>query len=85
MKTKSSKLNQLKSLGSIFGKITTAIVSGLPKEKFFIKRENKAILQNKKESFKPDSKKHYHRPMAKPAVEKQTLLKEKKKAKAVHK
>ncbi|WP_346856460.1 hypothetical protein [uncultured Draconibacterium sp.] len=66
------------------GKIVTTIVSGLPRERITLKPENKATLVNKKESFKRDDEKHYHRPVAKPVVEKQTLLKEVKKTKAPH-
>lgn len=81
MKTKKS---YIRSIWDFVASLATAIVSGLPREKVVFKPKTNTILQNKKENFKTDSEKHYHRPMSKPAVEKQTLLKEKKKAKAVH-
>jgi hypothetical protein len=81
MKAIQSNLN----LGAFFSKIATAIVSGLPRQKLISKPENKTILHSKKENFKIDIEKHYHHPIAKPVVEKQTLLKESKKAKSVHK
>lgn len=84
MKTKPSKSNPLKILGGFFAKIVKAILSGITKEKVFLKPTNATILQTKKEHFKPNSEKHYHRPIAKPPVEKQTLLKESKRPKASH-
>ncbi|MCF8371943.1 MAG: hypothetical protein K9H64_09990 [Bacteroidales bacterium] len=74
----------LKILGGFFSKIVKAILSGFPRGKILIKPVNVTILRNPKDSFKPDSEKHYHRPKAKPTVEKQTLLKERKKTKAKH-
>ncbi len=76
--------SSLKSLGNFFGVIATSIVSGLPRKKILTKPSNASVLQTRKVSFKPDSEKHYHRPVAKPFVEKQTLLKETKKPKAKH-
>jgi len=79
-----AKQSNLKSLGSFFGKIATAIVSGLPRQKFVSKPRNKTVLHSKNENFKADNDKHYHHPIAKPVVEKQTLLKETKKMRSAH-
>jgi len=75
--------NQFKKISGFFAKIATTIVAGAPGRKIFFRPENKSVLQPEEMSFKPDIEKHYHRPKAKPAVEKQTLLKKKKKTKAV--
>jgi len=69
------------NIWNFIANIATAIVSGLPREKVEIRPTSKTILQKPNESFKPTSEKHYHRPTAKPVVEKQTLLKEEKKVK----
>ena len=74
----------INKIEDFLAKIATSIVSGLPKEKFFLKPRKETILQERKTTLKSDSERHYHQPMSKPAVEKQTLLKEKKKNKAVH-
>jgi len=74
----------LRRIGDIIARMSTAIVSGIPREKAVLKPRNRTTLQNRKLYTKPGSEKHYHRPLGKPAVEKQTLLKEKKKAKAGH-
>jgi len=65
-------------------KTAYAIVSGLPKEKILFNPVNKKMLHNKKEIFNISSEKHYHRPISRNAVEKQTLLKEKKKTRVMH-
>ena len=82
MKTKTLEFTRFNYLGNFFRRISIAIVSGLPREKILLKPENVTIMQPRKESYKPDSEKHYHHPLAKPVVEKQTLLKNKKKIKA---
>ena len=82
MRTKTPEFTQLKKLGDFFRKIATAIVSGLPRQTFVSKPMNKTVLYSKNENFKGDNKKHYHHPIAKPVVEKQTLLKETKKMKS---
>lgn len=76
--------NYIRSIWNYIAKLATAIVSGLPREKVVFKPEAKTVMHKQKIIFKPDSEKHYHRPMAKPAVEKQTLLKENKKTKTAH-
>ena len=78
-----ARQNQLKKVSGFFAKIATAIVSGAPGRRIFFRPQNKSVFQPQEMSFKPDSEKHYHRPKSKPAVEKQTLLKEKKKIKIV--
>lgn len=74
----------LRRLTAVFGKIATAVVSGLPKRKLLFRPVNKSLVHLGKTSVKPDNAKHYHKPIAKPVVEKQTLLKEKKKVRSVH-
>jgi hypothetical protein len=74
----------LMRLAGFLVKIPTAIVSGLPRKKLLDTPVNKSILHTMDVERRSESEKHYHRPVAKPVVEKQTLLKEKKKAKAVH-
>jgi hypothetical protein len=76
--------NYIQNAWSYIAQLVTAIVSGLPREKVVFKPEAQIIMHKQKQNYKPDTDKHYHRPMAKPAVEKQTMLKEKKKAKATH-
>jgi hypothetical protein len=73
----------LRKIGRSIARISTAIVSGIPREQVLLKPRYSTTLQNRKLYAKPGSEKHYHRPMGKPAVEKQTLLKETKKAKPV--
>jgi len=85
MKTSNPILKQIKTLGDFFTRTVSAIVSGLPREKIYLIPENKAVVQTRKNGLKAYSEKHYHRPIAKPAVEKQTLLKENKKAKTTSK
>ena len=80
MKFMNTALIYIRKTGSFFAKIATAIIAELPRERFFLNPKAKTILKNQKENFKPTVEKHYHRPMSKPASEKQTLLKEKKKA-----
>jgi hypothetical protein len=72
----------LSRLLRFFGNIITTIVSGIPRERITLKPKNKTPLLSKKEDLKSNTEKHYHRPLAKPVVEKQTLLKETKKRKA---
>lgn len=79
MKNKSSKANIFEIAGQFFIKLATAIVSGLPREKYIMKPENERTVESKPKNLKSDDEKHYHRPSSRRAVEKQTLLKEKKK------
>ncbi len=72
----------LRKIGGFIARMSTAIVSGIPREKAVLKPRNYTIQHNGKPYVKPGSEKYYHRPPGKPVVEKQTLLKEKKKAKA---
>lgn len=62
-------------------KITTAIIAGIPDAGLKFKPWNRTTVYLKNKAVKPDIEKHYHRSKSKPAVEKQTLLKETKKAK----
>ncbi|WP_163325375.1 hypothetical protein [Draconibacterium mangrovi] len=81
MKTQQNPIHQIITFG---GKMATAIVSGLPNSKVIFKPVNKSFLQIRTKNVKFHDEKYYHRPIAKPVVEKQTLLKEKKKVKIAH-
>ncbi len=74
----------LRKIGNLVARMSKAIVSGIPREKAVLKPRNYTIQHNEKPYAKPGSEKYYHRPTGKPVVEKQTLLKEKKKAKLGH-
>ena len=65
----------------IIKKISKAIVSAMPYENKKIRESRKSTVHIRDEVFKTNAEKHYHRPASKPAVEKQTLLKENKKKK----
>ena len=84
MRSKTSRFNSLKSVGKLLSRIITAVVSGLPRKEIVFKPEINSRVQNRKENIKTDNEKHYHHPISKPVVEKQTIIKEKKKVKAVH-
>ena len=60
-------------------KVCMGIVSAFPTEKVFSTNSNSSRVILKDEQVIKDTAKYYHRPRAKPAVEKQTLLKEGKK------
>jgi len=62
-------------------KASMAIVSAFPTQKIHSKRNRRSKIYIRDEESISRSEKHYHRPMSKPAVEKQTLLKETKKQK----
>ena len=65
----------------IIRKISLAIVSGISSDKITIPLKKRSNILITKEEIKKDWDKHYHRPVSRPAVEKQTLLKESKKQK----
>jgi hypothetical protein len=65
----------LQSLWNYFNKIAKAIMSGIPSNKVYFKSNKKSTIQIKNEEIGPDTEKHHHRPISKPVVEKQTLLK----------
>jgi urate oxidase len=81
MKTTNIYSSYLQSLGNYFNKIAKTIISRIPTNKVYFKSNNKSTVQIKNEEIGPDAEKHHHRPISKPVVEKQTLLKETKKAK----
>lgn len=78
------KRKLVSNLTSLFSRIATVMISGLPRNKVLFKPVNKSFLQYRKENVKINSEKYYHKPIAKPVVEKQTLLKEKKKIRTTH-
>lgn len=75
----------LNDFGRFLGKIPKAIVSGFPTKKVSFKPDRSEDVHLKNTAFKEDSEKHYHRPNPHASVEKQTLIKETKKAKVIHK
>ena len=81
MKTKNALSDNLKKFGNFFRKLVKAIVSGIPSEKIYTNPGGKSRIPINKLNVKSDIEKHYHKPVSKPVVEKQTLLKEKKKEK----
>jgi hypothetical protein len=54
MKTKSSEFGIFAFIGRFFSKIATAIVSGLPREKYILKPENKSNVESIPENYKID-------------------------------
>ena len=62
-------------------KASMAIVSAVPAEKVYSTKNRKSEVYIRDEDSKNDQEKHYHRPISKPVVEKQTLIKEVKKQK----
>jgi hypothetical protein len=62
-------------------RVSTAIVSAVPGEKIYSGKTGKSRVYIHDADSKNDPEKHFHRPMSKPAVEKQTLIKETKKQK----
>ncbi len=85
MKTKNVYIKYLNDFLRFLGKIPRAIVSGIASQKVYSRPNKKSTVYQSDEDVKPDVEKHYHRPVAKPVVEKQTLLKETKKVKGQHK
>lgn len=67
------------SFTGMLKRILTAIVSGFPGKRIWFKPRNKHVYHDPLKVMRPDVNKYYHRPRAKPVVEKQTLLREKKK------
>jgi hypothetical protein len=62
-------------------KVSMAIVAGIPQKRIYSGNTLKWRVLNRNEETDVGSEKYYHRRRAKPAVEKQTLLKENKKQK----
>jgi hypothetical protein len=81
MKKNNVYFDVLKRLWDLIKKASIAIISGVPPQKFYLKRNRKSNIIIRNEELTHTSEKHYHRPISKPAVEKQTLLKETKKQK----
>ena len=81
MKPTSIYTGYLQSIWIYFSKIIKAIVSGIPSKKTYFKPNIKSRVSLRDEEIGSDTEIHHHRPFSKPVVEKQTLLKEAKKAK----
>ena len=71
----------LQSIWKYFTNIIKAIISGIPSNRVDTKPNQKSKVIVRDEEIRQDSEIHHHRPHSKPVVEKQTLLKESKKAK----
>lgn len=84
MKTTNIYFQYLNDFWQFVVKVIKAIVSGIPSEKVYLEPNKKAKVYMGDEEIKPDYEKHYHRPHAKPVVEKQTLRKEIKKTDVNH-
>lgn len=69
----------LRNIWDFIVKISTAIVSGIPRDKFYSNPDKKLLIHKRKQRTAISNEKHFHRSISKPAAERQTLLKEKKK------
>ena len=65
-------------------KASKAIVSALPSETVYSTKTRISKTYFRDEDLNKDPEKHYHQKISKPAVEKQTLIKESKKQKGYH-
>ena len=81
MKTHNIYTNIIFSIWYFIKKASIAIVSAVPAEKIYSTKSRKSKMYIVDEESKNDKEKHYHRPISKPVVEKQTLTKEAKKQK----
>ncbi len=80
MNTTNIYFNYLNNVWRFIGKVSKAIVSGIPSQKIYLKPNRKSNVFVDDEELKPDYEKHYHKPLSKSAVEQQTLRKEIKKS-----
>ncbi|KPL17474.1 MAG: hypothetical protein AMS23_06310 [Bacteroides sp. SM1_62] len=71
----------LLSIWYLIKRTSIAIVSAFPAEKVYSRKNRKSKIYIRDIETPDNPEKHYHRPMSKPAVEKQTLLKDSKKQK----
>jgi hypothetical protein len=79
MKTNREATPLFKSIWNTARNLIIIIVSGIPVKMFRIGPTNKSRVYTRNTKLKKDEEKHYHFPRSKPAVETQTLLKERKK------
>ena len=84
MKTTNATRSRLENVGGMIGNFAKAVVSGLPRNKVYIKTETKQTFHPQNRLLRSAYEKHYHRATGKPVVERQTLLKESKKARVTH-
>jgi hypothetical protein len=82
MKTRNVYMNVVKAVWNVIRKFSLAVVSGFPSQRISMTPERKSGIITRSGNFPKDREKHYHRPFSRPAVEKQTLLKESRKQKA---
>ncbi len=69
---------------NIPAKIVRTFANGSTKNSMLIKPQKPTFISDYNKAGKITDEKYYHRPISKPAVETQTLLKETKKTKKVH-
>ncbi|MCF8381183.1 MAG: hypothetical protein K9H49_16545 [Bacteroidales bacterium] len=79
MKHAKNESGFLQKVWNFIKRCCIAIVSGIPRQKVELKPPGKTSVYTHPKEKKAESEKRYHKPVAKPVVEKQTLLKEKKK------
>ena len=81
MKTRNIYTDLIMHSWKLVKKVSIAIVSAIPTGKVFRSNASKSRVPRRNEEIGKGTDKYYHRPISKPAVEKQTLLKETKKQK----
>lgn len=81
MKRTKKESGFLQAVWNFIRRCCIAIVSGIPMQKVELKPQQKSTVYPPQKEKRTDSEKHYHKTVSKPVVEKQTLMKEKKKAK----
>jgi hypothetical protein len=81
MKTNNYYTDLIKHAWNLIKKVSMAIVTGIPADKVYTANTRKSTLHLRDEEINAGPEKYYHRPISKPAVEKQTILKESKKQK----
>lgn len=85
MNTTNIYFKYLNDFWCFIGKVSKAIMSGIPSQKIYLKPNKKSNIFVQDEEIETDYEKHYHKPFSKPAVEQQTLRKEIKKTIRNHK
>lgn len=85
MKATNMYFNYLNDFWRFIGKLSKAIVSGIPSQRVYSEPQKKSNVFVGDEEIKKDYDKHYHKPLSKPVAEQQTLRKEIKKSIRKHK
>ena len=74
----------LKDIWHFISKLSKAIVSGIPSQKMEFKPTKHEKVHARPDELRQNAGSRKHRPSSRPAAEKQSLLKETKKAKGIH-